>query len=97
MDLVHSPLQRHEIFEKGHGEMGTGIVASVRDKGFGFIAPDGAPGGGDLFFHSSALQGTSFEAIQEGQRVSFDQEPDPRDASRQRAVNVRAIEARDAD
>ena len=35
--------------------------------------------------------------LQEGQRVSFDEEPDPRDASRQRAVNVRAIEARDAD
>jgi CspA family cold shock protein len=77
--------------------MGTGIVASLRDKGFGFIAPDGATGRGDLFFHSSALQGTTFDALHEGQRVSFDQEPDPRDASRQRAVNVRATEARDAD
>lgn len=77
--------------------MGTGIVASLRDKGFGFIAPDGASGGGDLFFHSSALQGTIFDALHEGQRVSFDEEADPRDASRQRAVNVRAIEARDED
>ncbi len=97
MDLVHCPWQRHELFEKGHGEMGTGIVASLRDKGFGFIAPDGASGGSDLFFHSSALQGTTFDDIQEGQRVSFDQEPDPRDASRQRAVNVRALEARAGD
>jgi CspA family cold shock protein len=77
--------------------MGTGTVASLRDKGFGFIAPDGASGGGDLFFHRSALQGTTFDALREGQRVSFDEEPDPRDASRQRAVNVRAVEARDED
>lgn len=72
--------------------MGTGTVASIRDKGFGFIAPDGAAGGSDLFFHRSAIQGTTFDALREGQRVSFDQEPDPRDASRQRAVNVRALD-----
>lgn len=72
--------------------MGTGTVASLRDKGFGFIVPDGAPGGGDLFFHSSALLGTTFDALQEGQRVSFDEEPDPRNASRQRAVNVRSLD-----
>jgi cold shock protein len=71
--------------------MGTGTVASLRDKGFGFIAPDGAAGGSDLFFHRSAIQGTTFDALREGQRVSYDQEPDPRDASRQRAVNVRAL------
>ena len=72
--------------------MGTGTVASLRDKGFGFIAPDGAAGGSDLFFHRSAMQGTTFDALREGQRVSYDQEPDPRDASRQRAVNVRALD-----
>jgi CspA family cold shock protein len=77
--------------------MGTGVVASLRDKGFGFIAPDGAGGGGDLFFHRSALQGTAFDALREGQRVSFDEEPDPRDASRQRAVNVRVVEAHDVE
>jgi cold shock protein len=72
--------------------MATGTIASLRDKGFGFIAPDGATGRGDLFFHTSALQGTTFYELREGQRVGFDQEPDPRDASRQRAVNVRPLD-----
>ena len=69
--------------------MATGTIASLRDKGFGFILPDGASAKGDLFFHYTALAETSFEQLREGQRVSFDEEPDPRDASRRRAVNVR--------
>jgi CspA family cold shock protein len=68
--------------------MAIGTIASLRDKGFGFIMPDGASGRGDLFFHHTALTDTSFDQLREGQRVSFDEEPDPRDASRRRAVNV---------
>ena len=68
--------------------MASGTIASLRDKGFGFILPDGASGRGDLFFHYTALTGTTVDQLREGQRVSFDEEPDPRDASRSRAVNV---------
>lgn len=71
--------------------MSTGTIASLRDKGFGFIMPDGASGRGDLFFHSTAVADTTFDQLIEGQRVSFDEEPDPRDASRRRAVNVRMV------
>jgi CspA family cold shock protein len=71
--------------------MATGTVASSRDKGFGFIAPDGAPASGDIFFHRTAMADDSFERLIEGQRVSFDEEPDPRDSSRRRAVNVRSL------
>ncbi len=71
--------------------MATGTVASLRDKGFGFIMPDGGTANGDLFFHRSAVAGDSFELLVEGQRVSFDEEPDPRDASRRRAVNVQSV------
>ena len=74
--------------------MATGTIASLRDRGFGFIMPDGASGRGDLFFHHSAVTETTFDQLQEGQRVSFDEAPDPRDASRQRAVNVRTTEDR---
>ncbi len=68
--------------------MATGTVASLRDKGFGFIMPDGSSGNGDLFFHRSAVVDDGFERLIEGQRVSFDEAPDPRDPSRRRAVNV---------
>ena len=67
--------------------MANGIIVSLRDKGFGFIAPEGAPSNSDLFFHHTSVLG-SFNDLREGQRVSYDQEPDPRDRSRQRAVNV---------
>jgi len=71
--------------------MASGTIASLRDRGFGFIMPDGASGRGDLFFHRSAVAETSFDQLREGQRVSFDEEPDPRDPSRRRATNVRLI------
>jgi CspA family cold shock protein len=74
--------------------MATGTIKTIReDRGFGFIAKDGAAGSsGDLFFHHSAVPAGTFEQLREGQRVSFDQEPDSRDPSRQRAVNVRLVE-----
>ena len=71
--------------------MATGTVASLRDKGFGFIMPDGGSTNGDLFFHRSAVADNGFELLTEGQRVSFDEEPDPRDPSRRRASNVQSV------
>jgi CspA family cold shock protein len=71
--------------------MATGTVASLRDKGFGFIAPDSAPARGDIFFHRTGVLDDSFDRLIVGQRVSFDTEADPRDASRQRAVNVQSV------
>ena len=53
--------------------MQTGTVAKKTDKGFGFIKVDGAPEGGkDLFFHSNELANVSFDALQEGDKVSFE-------------------------
>jgi CspA family cold shock protein len=72
--------------------MATGSIKSIRDKGFGFIGRDEGRGSNDLFFHSSAVQGQGFESLREGQRVEFDEEPDERDPSRRRAVNVRALD-----
>ncbi len=69
--------------------MATGTIASLRsNQGFGFIAPDGATGHADMFFHRSAVADGGFAALREGQRVDFDEGPDPRDPARRRAVRV---------
>jgi len=65
------------------------IKRLVRDRGFGFIRPEGASE--DIFFHSSAMQGVMFDDLSEGQNVEFDKEADPRDSRRSRAVNVRIV------
>ena len=66
----------------------TGTLRSWHeDRGFGFIPPEGASQ--DIFFHSSGVQGTLFDELNEGQNVEFDTQNDPRDSSRSRAVNVR--------
>jgi cold shock protein len=70
--------------------MATGTIKSLRDRGFGFITPEG--GSEDLFFHHSAVTDGGFEMMQEGQKVSFDKEPDPRDSSRERAVRVALVQ-----
>lgn len=63
------------------------IKRLVRDRGFGFIRPDGASE--DIFFHSSSVQGALFDDLNEGQNVEFDKEADPRDSRRSRATNIR--------
>lgn len=68
--------------------MATGVIRTLRDRGFGFIAPDGNEGGEELFFHHSAVADRGFEMLQVGQRVTFDVAPDPRDPGRSRAINV---------
>lgn len=59
------------------------------EKGFGFISDDN--GGADVFVHFSAIQTDGFKTLNEGQKVSFETEPDPKDGSKLRAVNVNAI------
>jgi CspA family cold shock protein len=48
--------------------MPEGTIKKLMDKGFGFISTGGAK---DLFFHSKALQGVSFDELHEGQKVSY--------------------------
>ncbi len=46
------------------------IKKLISDKGFGFI--DGSGLDGDLFFHHSTVEGTTFEELREGQSVEFE-------------------------
>ena len=55
-------------------------------KGFGFISNDN--GSGDVFVHFSAIQGTGFKSLAEGQKVTYDTEVDSRDSKKMRAINV---------
>ena len=48
--------------------MAEGTIKKLTDRGFGFIQTGGEK---DLFFHSSSLQGVSFEDLHVGQKVSY--------------------------
>jgi cold shock protein len=57
--------------------MQTGIVKFFNtQRGYGFIQPD--DGGKDVFVHISALERAGIHGLAEGQKVSFDTEPDRR-------------------
>ncbi|RYY26050.1 MAG: cold-shock protein [Sphingomonadales bacterium] len=43
------------------------------EKGFGFITPE--DGSKDLFVHHSAIGGSGFKTLEEGERVEFDVVP----------------------
>jgi len=45
-------------------------------KGFGFIQPE--DGAKDVFVHATALERAGISTLQEGQKVSFDTQTDPR-------------------
>ena len=77
--------------------MATGRIKTlVPDRGFGFIAVEGAGQPHDVFFHHSAVEGTSFEGLREGQEVEFDEQPDPRNPQRTRAAHVRVADEQSA-
>ena len=59
------------------------------DKGYGFISND--EGGDDVFVHFSSIMVDGFKTLNEGQKVTFDVEADPKNSSKMRAVNVHIV------
>jgi CspA family cold shock protein len=56
------------------------------EKGFGFISNDN--GGEDVFVHFSSIQSNGYKSLNEGDKVIFDTETDPKNSSKLRAINV---------
>ncbi len=66
-------------------KMKEGTIKRLTDKGFGFIDTGTDK---DLFFHSSNLDGVTYEQLQEGQRVSYTDGQGPKGP---RAENVKPV------
>jgi len=64
----------------------TGTIKALRDRGFGFIAREGEAK--DLFFHSTALKGVTFEELKVGDAVTFDIVDGPKGPA---AANVQRV------
>ena len=73
--------------ERSGFSMATGSVKWFNgEKGFGFITQDG--GGPDVFVHFSAISGSGYRNLEEGQKVEFETNEGPKGLQ---AANVRAI------
>ena len=55
------------------------------ERGYGFIKPD--DGGRDVFVHITAVERAGLKSLVEGQRISFDVEPDKKGKG-PKAVNL---------
>jgi cold shock protein len=55
--------------------MAEGTIKKLTDKGFGFINTGKEK---DLFFHSSSVQGASFQELREGQKVTYTEGRSPK-------------------
>ena len=66
-------------------KMAEGTIKRLTDRGFGFIETGSDK---DMFFHSSDLEGVSFEELQVGQRVSYTEGRGPKGP---RAENIKTI------
>ena len=68
--------------------MATGTVKWFNStKGFGFIQPDS--GGADVFVHISAVERAGMRGLVEGQKVSYDEQRDPK-RGKSSAENLKA-------
>jgi CspA family cold shock protein len=66
--------------------MAEGVVKWFDNKkGYGFITSDS---GKELFVHHSAIEGEGFKSLEEGEKVSFDEE---RGAKGPQAVRVKKL------
>ena len=64
----------------------TGVVKFFNsERGYGFVTPD--DGGRDVFVHITAVEAAGLKGLNEGQKISFDVEPDKKGKG-PKAVNL---------
>jgi len=71
--MARAPVRIHASNAKEAPTRATGTVKWFNaEKGFGFISREGAD---DVFVHFSAIEGTGYKSLEEGQRVEFEVGP----------------------
>lgn len=79
-------VSRTPITEQRGRLMSTGTVKWFNaEKGYGFISREG---GSDLFVHYTAIEGSGYRALEEGQQVEFEVTQGPKG---DQAQNVKVI------
>jgi len=79
---------RNSMPTKEKTTMATGTVKWFNtQKGYGFIQPD--DGGADVFVHISAVEKSGMRALNEGQKISYEIQTDPK-KGKAAAVNLEA-------
>ncbi len=70
--------------------MNNGVVKWFNaQKGYGFITNESTKE--DVFVHFSAIMSDGYKTLEEGQKVTFDIEQDPKNSSKLRAANVTLV------
>jgi CspA family cold shock protein len=80
---IEHVFERNPMQRSNHMAIGT-VKFFNANKGFGFISPEG--GAKDVFVHATAVEAAGMRTLSEGQKVSFDIQPDARGS---KAVNLR--------
>jgi CspA family cold shock protein len=78
-------LRESLLLRAGDCVVSQGTIKKLTDKGFGFIQGEQ----GDIFFHSSSVEGTSYESLREGQAVQYNEGMGPKG---KRAENVKVVD-----
>jgi len=74
---VFGPRGNHRGQRSRRAGMAQGTVKWFNaEKGYGFISPD--DGSADVFVHYSAIGGSGYKSLEEGQAVSFEVEQSPK-------------------
>jgi CspA family cold shock protein len=81
------PLTRRNAHEEAAMPVGT-VKWFNSTKGYGFIQPDN--GGPDVFVHISAVERAGMGNLNEGQKVSYEEQRDPK-RGKTSAENLKAV------